>query len=45
MMLSTPGGNPAFTDKIPNSSAVIGVNSDGFKITEQPKQQLQKPYE
>ena len=35
-MLKTPGGKPAQVKVEPNSRAVIGVNSDGFKITVHP---------
>ena len=35
-MLKTPGGKPASSESEPNSRAVIGVNSDGFKITVHP---------
>ena len=35
-MLKTPGGKPASSESEPNSRAVIGVNSDGFKITAHP---------
>ena len=35
-MFKTPSGNPASMASSPNFKAVSGVNSDGFKITEQP---------
>ena len=35
-MLKIPLGNFASIDSSPRTKAVIGVNSDGFKITQQP---------